>query len=86
MGGVEEIPVIREGLSSVLKVLRKVGIRIVGAGTGGPGLGGGTGSVLKALSIWTSTLKLYLCRPSLLTDLSTVLQIKPKSAFARKNW
>ena len=31
MGGAEEVPVIREGLSSVLKVLRKEGIRIVGA-------------------------------------------------------
>jgi 23S rRNA (guanosine2251-2'-O)-methyltransferase len=31
MGGAEEVPVIREGLSSALKVLRKEGIRIVGA-------------------------------------------------------
>jgi 23S rRNA (guanosine2251-2'-O)-methyltransferase len=31
MGGAEEVPVIREGLSSALKILRKEGIRIVGA-------------------------------------------------------
>ena len=31
MGGAEEVPVIREGLSSALKIIRKAGIRIVGA-------------------------------------------------------
>ena len=35
MGGAEEVPVIREGLSSALKVLRKEGIRIVGADMNG---------------------------------------------------
>lgn len=39
MGAVEEVPVVREGLSSSLKHIRKAGIRVIGADMGGTPLG-----------------------------------------------
>lgn len=39
MGAVEEVPVVREGLSSSLKHIRKAGIQVVGADMGGVPLG-----------------------------------------------
>jgi len=36
MGGAEEVPVIREGLSSALATLRRAGVRVVGADMDGP--------------------------------------------------
>jgi len=35
MGGAEEVPLVREGLSSALAILRREGIRVVGADMGG---------------------------------------------------
>jgi 23S rRNA (guanosine2251-2'-O)-methyltransferase len=39
MGAAEEIPVVREGLSSALKHIRRAGIRVIGADMGGTPLG-----------------------------------------------
>jgi 23S rRNA (guanosine2251-2'-O)-methyltransferase len=39
MGAIEEVPLVREGLYSALKVIHKAGIRILGANMGGTPLG-----------------------------------------------
>ncbi len=39
MGAVEEVPVVREGLSAALKPIRKAGVKVIGADMGGTPLG-----------------------------------------------
>ena len=39
VGGAEEVPVIREAIPASLKVLRRAGVRIIGADMGGARIG-----------------------------------------------